>query len=214
MIFKTFWYPFVHLLHDFEICIIIIYPLCTLHSIGSPTLSKLLTPRAAKGSTPSTNSTSPSEAPHHQPLLSAAAKATAAKEAAKILLGGVRGGAGAAGGGADDQEVCGTSRGFQSAFSSFVTSVSVSLTPCNPPVVMFLLVHLNLYCYNRGVVGNNMVAPPFYNYNALYGISYRLPNVTWTVAVGVHYVVRVVKWGSNHDIAKLWDAFLKGFFLH
>ena len=36
-----------------------------------------------------------------------------------------------------------------------------------------------------------MVAPSFYN--ALYGINYRLPNVTFTT------VVHVVKRGSNHD---------------
>ena len=39
-----------------------------------------------------------------------------------------------------------------------------------------------------------MVAPQFYN--ALFGISYRLPNVTYIVAVGVYSVVRVVKQGA------------------
>ena len=48
--------------------------------------------------------------------------------------------------------------------------------------------------------GKIMVAPPFYN--ALYGINYRLPNVTSIAAVGIYSVVHVVKWGSNHDIAR------------
>ena len=36
-----------------------------------------------------------------------------------------------------------------------------------------------------------MVAPPFYN--AIYGINYRLPNVTSIVAVSIYSVVHVVK---------------------
>ena len=36
-----------------------------------------------------------------------------------------------------------------------------------------------------------MVAPPFYN--TLYGINYRLPNITYIVAVGMYSVVHVVK---------------------
>ena len=39
-----------------------------------------------------------------------------------------------------------------------------------------------------------MVALLFYN--ALYGINYRLPNITWIVVVGIHSVVRVVKGGA------------------
>ena len=43
--------------------------------------------------------------------------------------------------------------------------------------------------------GNTMVALLFYN--ALYGINYRLPNITWIVVVGIHSVVRVVKGGGQ-----------------
>ena len=50
----------------------------------------------------------------------------------------------------------------------------------------------NLTC---PIWGNIMVAPPFYN--ALYGINYRLPNVTYIIAVGIYSVVRVVKRGAT-----------------
>ena len=36
-----------------------------------------------------------------------------------------------------------------------------------------------------------MVAPPFYN--AIYGINYRLPNVTQIVAVGIYSTEGIVK---------------------
>ena len=45
-----------------------------------------------------------------------------------------------------------------------------------------------------------MVAPTFYN--TLYGINYRLPNVTSIVAVGIYSVAGVVERGSNHDLDK------------
>ena len=51
------------------------------------------------------------------------------------------------------------------------------------------------------IYGNIMVAPPFYS--ALYEINYyRLPDITYFVAVGTDFVVSIVKWGSNHDLAK------------
>lgn len=45
-----------------------------------------------------------------------------------------------------------------------------------------------------------LFAPLFYN--ALCGISYRLPNVTKIVAIGNYSVVCVVNRGNNHDIAR------------
>ena len=72
---------------------------------------------AHKSKTVSSSSISPIEGPGSH--LSSVSKATAAKEAAKILLGGA--------GGGSSSEVCAPSRGFQSVFSSFVLSVSVSL---------------------------------------------------------------------------------------
>ena len=52
-----------------------------------------------------------------------------------------------------------------------------------------------------------MAAPSFYN--TLYGINYRLLNVTYIVAVGIYAIVLVVKWGSNHDIAVFKLIFFK-----
>ena len=44
------------------------------------------------------------------------------------------------------------------------------------------------------------VGAPFYS--ALYGMNYRLPNVTLIVAVGIHSVEGGVKLCTNHDIVK------------
>ena len=40
-----------------------------------------------------------------------------------------------------------------------------------------------------------MIVLPFYN--ALYGINYRLPNVTFIVEVGIYSVVRIVNRGAT-----------------
>ena len=48
--------------------------------------------------------------------------------------------------------------------------------------------------------GNSMVGAQFYS--ALYGITYRLPNVTYIVAVGIYSAEGVVKRGTNKPYIK------------
>ena len=57
---------------------------------------------------------------------------------------------------------------------------------------MFTQVKNTIADIKSRIHGNIMVAPPFYN--ILYGINYRLLNITYIVAVGIHVVKRV----SNH----------------
>ena len=52
----------------------------------------------------------------------------------------------------------------------------------------------------REVLAIIMIDPAFYN--TLSRINYRLPKVTYIVAVGIYSGERVVKLGSNHDIAQ------------